>query len=215
MLNNDFKVLVEKYTRYEKQKKKTRLLKILSLFVIMILAYIITTFDFTASPKETLSADKSIPKKEQNATLSTNQIIQTAPLVTHTVQTPKEEPLPTPIKQKKPKAQKTAQPKVNQLRLQVTSKKESLAQLTQNQQKLNNYSATIALANYHYSKKEYQDAIKWAIEASKKNKSKARPWIIYAKCKKELGNSDLAKKALILYLKRHQSQEAQELLNSL
>lgn len=197
MLNNDFKVLVEKYNRYKKQKKKSRNRKILLLILLTIIGYYLSTmlsFDFQ---KERESKQNDNVTIEQNATIDTqsdNQEVNAS---------------------EKAITQDDNQPKVNELRLQVTTKEKSLEQLTANQAKSKSYSSTISLANYHYSKKEYESAIKWAIEASKLNKSKERPWIVYAKSKIALGKEEIAKKALELYLKKNQSKEAQALLDTL
>ena len=209
MLNNDFHILVQKYERYQKSQQKSRNRKILFLGILLLIIYFL------------LTQDSSQPAQQENNITNKVNTVQTVEQ-NETNNSPKEPIIPSDIKEKvtPKKSQKTTehvkkQPKINQLRLQVTTKKESLYQLLENQAKLKNYSSTVAVANYHYSKKEYQKAIKWAIEASKKNKSKARPWIIYAKSKKALGHDAIAKKALTLYLKKHPSQEAQEVLNSL
>jgi predicted Zn-dependent protease len=206
MLNNDFKVLVQKYERYKQTKRKSRNRKILFLILLAGIAYYLSTQEFSQKNSQELNSSKEttiISTRETNTTKKTTEKVL-----------PKQHESNTSQVVKKEKNQ-TKQPKINQLRLQVTTKKESLSQLLENQKKYNNYSSTIAIANYHYSKKAYKEAINWAIEASKKNKSKARPWIIYAKSKKALGNKKIAKKALTLYLERHPSQEIQELLNSL
>ncbi len=208
MLNNDFKVLVEKYYRYKKQKKKARNRRILLFILVGIIAYFLLTQDFSAPPK--------VSQKEHNTTTVHIEKNSTSD-INHSSKVPQknEENISKIATPKQPKVKKVTKPKVNQLHLQVTTQKETLAQLLKNQEKSKSYSATIALANYHYSKKEYDEAIRWAIEASKKNKSKARPWIIYAKSKKAQGKIEIAKKALTLFLKRHKNEEAETLLNSL
>ncbi len=209
MLNNDFNVLVKKYKQYKQQKKKSRNRRILLLIIIGALAYYISTLNFS----------KPIRIEDKNETLKAikenNKSI--APIVkkneiNNTKETKAEQNFTKKIPPKR-KVKKVSTPKRSGLK--VTTNEKSLYQLLENQAQSQSYSATIAIANYHYSKKAYQKAIKWAIEASKKNKSKVRPWIVYAKSKKALGKDEIAKKALTLFLKRHQSQEAQELLNSL
>jgi predicted Zn-dependent protease len=118
--------------------------------------------------------------------------------------------------EKSPKSEvtkKASKSKVNSLK--VTTEGSSLEELIKNQKKKKSYSATISIANYHYSRREYKEAITWAIEASKMDKSKARPWLIYANSKLSAGKIDIAKKALNIYLKNYQSKEAQALLKKL
>jgi len=226
MLNNDFKVLVGKYNRYTLQKKKSRNRKILFVTVLALGAYVIGTFDF----------DKNIKLPEGNAAkhlvpvanpVIKEKVIEAKPIITHKVKTSKEEPLSEKILPRKPQVKATAKPKKTKPiqktkeesspkpKLQVTSRARSLEQLTINQERINNYSSTIALANYHYSQKEYREAIKWAIKASQKNRNKERSWMIYAKSKIMLGQKSKAKAALEAYLKRHRSTQLQTLLKSL
>jgi len=206
MLNNDFNVLVQKHTRYKIQKRKSRNRRILLLIMIGALAYYISTLNFS-QPAKIIPDDenKTVEVVEKTSTVSTQELIDKTPL--------EKEKNITKVEKPKKVEKKVSKPKRSGLK--VTTNEKSLEQLLENQAQSKSYSSTIALANYHYSKKEYQETIKWAIEASKKNKSKVRPWIVYAKSKKALGKEDIAKKALTLFLKRHQSQEAQELLDSL
>ncbi len=205
MLNNDFNELVKKYDRYKLQKKKSRNRRILFLIMIGALAYYISTLNFS---KPIMIEDKNeTPKATQESNTSITPIITKAE-----VNETKEENITKNLPPKR-EVKKVSTPKRSGLK--VTTNEKSLYQLLEHQAQSQSYSATIAVANYHYSKKSYQKAIKWAIEASKKNKSKVRPWIVYAKSKKALGKDEIAKKALTLFLKRHPSQEAQELLNSL
>lgn len=204
MLNNDFNVLVQKYEQYKKQKSKKRNRRILLLLMVGALTYYISTLNF-AQPTNGVTQDKntSVEKIEETQTISTQELIDKTPPQEEI----KKEVVPKKIEKKVSKPKKSG--------LKVTTKENSLEQLLENQEQSKSYSSTIALANFHYSKKEYQEAIKWSIDASKKNKSKVRPWIVYAKSKKALGKEDVAKKALTLFLKKHHSQEAKELLNSL
>ena len=202
MLNNDFDVLVKKYGQYKTQKRKKRNRRILLLIMIGALAYYISTLDFSTPIKQTDVNKSKKESVEQNKTIIKNEVNETK----------KEEPI---IKKIRPKKPHKKVPKAKKSALKVTTQGKSLYQLLENQAQSQSYSSTIAIANYYYSQKKYQETVKWAIEASKKNKTKVRPWILYAKSKKAQGKKEIAKKALSLFLKRHQSQEAQELLNSL
>ncbi len=202
MLNNDFDVLVKKYGQYKTQKRKKRNRRILLLIMIGALAYYISTLDFSTPIKQTDVNKSKKESVEQNKTIIKNEVNETK----------KEEPI---IKKIRPKKPHKKVPKAKKSALKVTTQGKSLYQLLENQAQSQSYSSTIAIANYYYSQKKYQETVKWAIEASKKNKTKVRPWLLYAKSKKAQGKKEIAKKALSLFLKRHQSQEAQELLNSL
>ena len=208
MLNNDFNVLVKKYEQYKIQKSKKRNRRILLLIMIGALAYYISTLDFSTPIKETDVNKSKKESVEQNKTIIKNEVNET----NETNETKKEEPI---IKKIRPQKPHKKVPKAKKSALKVTTQGKSLYQLLENQAQSQSYSSTIAIANYYYSQKKYQETVKWAIEASKKNKTKVRPWILYAKSKKAQGKKEIAKKALSLFLKRHQSQEAQELLNSL
>ncbi len=193
MLNNDFQVLVGKYKRYKKQQKNSRMLKFLLLLLAALLGYFLFQSIQTMKPSVHATENNQTQKSPEKPTTQTDA--QTNDLNQSEINSSADE--------------------MNQHRLQVTTQESSLEQLIQNQEKYKNYSSTIALANYHFSKKEYKEAIKWAITASKKNNSKARPWIVYAKSKLADGKVDIAKKALLLYLKKYKSQEAQDLLDKL
>ena len=196
MLNNDFKILVEKYKRYQKNQKIFSILKVVGLVVSAILAYLFLTQFF----------QKTEPvQKRQAPALQTEANTQTA-------QTDNNEDNESENSQNN---ETSPSQDINAHNLQVTTEDASLEQLIQNQEKLKSYSATIAIANYHFSRKEYKEAIEWSIKASKKNKAQARPWIIYAKSKLSEGKVEIAKKALNLYLKKHPSKEAEALLKKL
>ena len=77
------------------------------------------------------------------------------------------------------------------------------------------YKTAIKIAQFYMLQKEYEKAVKWAVEASKKDPTQAQSWIIYAKAKKALGKPEVAKRALTIFLKHNYSQAAQDLLNSL
>jgi ABC-type Na+ efflux pump permease subunit len=196
MLNNDFQVLVGKYKRYKKQQKNRRMLKFLLLIPILLLAYLL--FDALKTTTSNVHTTQSNQTKESLAQPNEQKIEQK-----------KESDL------NQSEINHSTNENINQHRLQVTTQASSLEQLTKNQEKYKNYSSTIALANYHFSKKEYKEAVKWSIAASKKNNSKVRPWIVYAKSKLADGKVDIAKKALELYLKKYKSKEAQDLLDKL
>jgi hypothetical protein len=208
MLNNDFRELIKKYRRYESAKKNKNI--IISIIALLTLGIIIWNFvDFKSKP--------NISKIETNDQ-TTRVIVEKS----HKIQTPKKrkltkEELKTEIKEelKKELNVKNEEKKINKFRLQVTTKKSSKQQLLEFHRKKNSYSSAIALASYFYSKREYEDAIKWAILASKKNKFKEKPWLIYAKSKNAIGEVDKAKKALNLYLKKNESKSARNLLDSL
>ena len=202
MLNNDFSVLVKKYKHYKIQESKKRNRRILLLIMIAAIAYYISSLYHSKPAKQLDSNETKKVILEHNATIpkdESNESKKEAPI--H---------IEKPTKEVHDKVSKT-----KTTRLKVTTQGETLKQLLENQAKSQSYSSTIAIANYHYSKKNYPETIKWAIEASKKNKSKVRPWILYAKCKNAQGKKEIAKKAFTLFLKRHKSKEVQELLNTL
>ena len=215
MLNNDFKELVGKYRRYQHHQKRLRNRKILLAVLMAALAYYVSTLDFKKllhknTTEQNLSA---APTPKDNTTLVQDPLFTPTPTSKQEENVSQPAPIEKPKKEKKKK--KVHKKKVQKPKLKVTSRKNSLKELLANQASSQSYSATIALANFHYSRKEYEEAIKWSISASKKNKSRSRPWIIYAKSKKALGKKQIARKALKLFLKKHPDEEVQNLLNSL
>ncbi len=198
MLNNDFKDLVIQYQLYKKQEKSARTLRaLLAIMIALLLAGVL--YYFFMQPQA------SVTQKDKNST-------------THSVTKKETSPLSNalePTKKEQNQTEAINTDTLNTHRFQVTTQEHSLEQLLKNQKKQQNYSSTIALANYHYSKKAYDKAIDWAIKASQKNKSEIRPWIIYAKSKQAQGKVEFAKKALKLYLEKHSSKEIQDLLDSM
>ncbi len=201
MLNNDFDILVKKYNQYEQGKKKKRNRRIVFFIMIVALAsYIMTRYLSTPSKQDDSNTTKATLPTLKNKDI--NKTVQE--------QTQKESQ-----KESNESKPKHSDSNTHTIGLKATTEGETLSQLLAHQAHSQSYSSTIALANYFYSQKEYEKTIKWAIEASKKNKSKVRPWILYAKCKNAQGKKEIAKKALSLFLKRHQSNEVQELLHTL
>jgi len=205
MLNNDFKVLVQKYERYKKQQQSKMIIKSIGIGAVALLSLF-------ALSKLFINKEGTQVQKPQITQETTAKTPTKTPVETTAKKETKEE---TSILKTTKRETNTSTIEINKHNLQITTQGKSLEQLIQNQERLKSYSSTISIAEYHYSKREYQEAVKWAIEASKKDNTKARPWIIYANSKLAAGKIDIAKKALNIYLKKHKSKEAQDLLDKL
>ena len=188
MLNNNLDDLISRYKKYERVKK----IKKVSLIILAILG-LFSIFTIFSKPEV-------MEVVEQNLTKESNQT--KIEVVEENLTIEKNE---TNI----------SKDTIGKFGLKVTTEKSSKQQLLENHRKRPSYSSTMALANYFYSKKLYKDSISWAISASKLNKLKEEPWIIYAKSKNALGEKDKAKKALEIFLKSNDSKKIRELLESL
>ncbi len=78
---------------------------------------------------------------------------------------------------------------------------------------LQNYENALALAEFYFNLKSYQEAIAWAKKASQLDTHSDKPRILYAKAKFYLGQRSEAISSLELFLSYIKSEEVQELLN--
>ncbi len=218
MLNNNFSKLVKLYGKYKTRQRNKKILKIfLPLFLILGALFLIFQNSQNHSapqnkneptPKNTET--KSTKKESKNQTLSKEPEKKTPKQTQKTfVEIPKEENMPKRIVKKN----EPAKPEES-FRLKITQR-ESLYNLLLNHKNQKSYSTAIKIAQFYLNEKDYEKAVKWAVEASKKDPSQAQSWIIYAQAKKALGKPEVAKKALLIFLKHNYSQQAQNLLDSL
>ncbi len=73
----------------------------------------------------------------------------------------------------------------------------------------------LMVASYYYEKKDYKNALKWAIKANEIDSSNEESWIIFAKSKLKLGRKKEAINALKLYLKNRNSQNVLNVLQQI
>jgi len=157
----------------------------------------------TQTPHETTNTVSQTPKQEQH-TVSAPTTPVPVPKVDST---PKQVTKHTPARTHKRKKEEPFQLKITQ--------RESLYNMLVAYKDKKTYKTAIKIAQFYFLQKEYEKAVKWAVEASKKDPSQAQSWIIYAKAKKALGKREVAKRALTIFLKHNYSQSAQDLLDSL
>lgn len=84
--------------------------------------------------------------------------------------------------------------------------------------KSNDYDVAMKIAQFYYDRKTYQDAIKWALNASNadsKDKQKVDSWIIYAKSLYAYGNKEEAVNVLEKYVSTTNSKYAKDVLNNM
>ncbi len=216
MLNNNFSKLVKLYKKYERKKRNERLLKLLGVLALVAAAWLLYNQVMLKKPTTagiaTVSPDKSAAQVVPQTTAAQNATTppaETKPLQKTTVTTPKTEQMPGVVTKRKPthKKEEPFQLKVQQ--------RESLYKLLVAYKDQKSYSAAIKIARFYLDEKEYEKAVKWAVEASKKDPSKADSWIVYAQAKKALGKPEVARRALKIFLQHNHSQTAQNLLDSM
>jgi protein tyrosine phosphatase (PTP) superfamily phosphohydrolase (DUF442 family) len=191
MLNNNLEDLITRYKKYERVKK----IKKISLIFLALLG-LFAIFKISEPSKVTPEIKE---QNDSNITDEGNQTIIKSDEENKTID--------------KNETNKTKDV-INKFGLQMTTQKSTKQQLLENHRKTQSYSSAMALANYFYSKSSYKEAIDWAKVASKINKLKEDPWLIYAKSRNELNESDKAKKALELFLKNNDSKRVKELLDT-
>jgi len=214
MLNNNFSKLIKLYEKYQRQQRNRMLLRLFALLILIAAVYLVY-LQLSKKPLQTISDTAaynttaiSTPQKAEKV----DTTVTSSPAVKKTsVSVPQEKEMPDQITKR---TQKTAAKKEEPFQLQVTQR-ESLYRMLVDYKDKKSYQTAIKIAQFYLLQKEYKKAVKWAVEASKKDPAQARSWIIYAKAKQALGKPDVAKRALAIYLKHNSSKEAQELLNSL
>ena len=219
MLNNNFSKLVKLYEKYRKQQRNQMLLKLFGLVALIGAGYLIydQVSKNAAQPQlaPVIVEDQATQKASQPNTeppvKETNAAVPQKPLQKTAVATPKVENMPKTVHKRTPSS-KTKKEETFQLKV---TQRESLYKLLVDYKDKKSYDAAIKIARFYLAEKDYDKAVKWAVEASKKDPSQAESWIIYARAKKALGKPEVAKRALGIYLKHNYSQPAQNLLDSL
>lgn len=210
MLNNNFSKLVKLYHKYQAKQRNKYLLGFLALLLVAGALFWFIKYQTVTVPDTqdtTTSVQVTTPTQTQP---DTNTSTAELPIKKTSVVTPKTENMPKHVTKR---THKKSQP-ADTFQLKISQQKNFYNLLLDYKNKPS-YETAIKLAQFYTNEKDYSKAIKWAIEASKKDPAQAMSWILYAKAKKALGNIDVAKKALAIYLKHNSSQEAEELLNSL
>ncbi len=209
MLNNNFSKLIKLYEKYRRQQRNKIILKILALFVVLAALYLLflqNRFSTPTNPQTTMAT--VVPIKKETSSGNT-----TKPIASTKVKAPKEENMPTAI-QKRTSATNGTKTTKEPMQLQITER-EGLYKMLVDYKDNKTYRTAIKIAQFYLLQKEYEKAVKWAVEASKKDPSQAQSWIIYAKAKKALGKTEMAKRALTIYLEHNYSPEAKALLKTL
>jgi predicted Zn-dependent protease len=225
MLNNSFRELVKKYERYNSKRRTKKFLSLLGLAAIIAAGflliynsqYIVESFKKTnpepVETKTSVTKNKIVKTEIENSKKS--EIKQeakpeTKPVERVKVSTPKSEELPNKVyKRETKKIEKT-----NPFQLEVKERKNLYSLLTKDKEQ-NSYQSAIDIAKFYFNEKNYKQAVTWSVKASKKDPRESDPWIIYAKSKAHLGKTDVAKKALKIYLKHTESKEVRDLLDTL
>lgn len=81
-----------------------------------------------------------------------------------------------------------------------------------------NYDAAIEIAEYYFKNKNYNNSIKWALNASNvdsKSEQKTKSWILYAKSLYAMGKKEQAIEVLNKYISNTNSKDAIEVLNNM
>ncbi len=217
MLNNNFSKLIKLYEKYQRKQRIKLFFKLLGALLLIAAGYLIYLQNHQSStdeikPATTATESTLHEQKEIETGVNQQQSAQTEPVKT-AVETPKEEEMPQKvIKRTSTSTQSAEENEPFQLKV---NQRESLYKMLVAYKDQKSYKTAIKIAQFYLLQKEYKKAVKWAVEASKKDPSQAQSWIIYAKAKKALGKPDVAKRALGIYLKHNFSQEAKDLYNLL
>ncbi len=215
MLNNNFSKLIKLYEKYRRKQRNKMILKVLALFVVLAALYLLflqNRFSSSSQP----ATPKTAPVIAQTTSKNTHETVvhnTTQPVTPTRVATPKEENMPTAIQKRTP-AKNGTKAANEPMQLKIMER-EGLYKMLVDYKDNKSYRSAIKIAQFYLLQKEYEKAVKWAVEASKKDPSQAQSWIIYAKAKKALGKPEMAKRALTIYLKHNYSPEAKALLESL
>jgi len=215
MLNNNFSKLIKLYEKYRRRQRNKMILKVLALFVVLAALYLLFLQNRFSTPTQT-ATPKNVPvvvKATNQNTHKTASHNTTQPVASTHVETPKEENMPTSLQKRTPAANGAKIAK-EPMQLKITER-EGLYKMLVDYKDNKSYRTAIKIAQFYLLQKEYEKAVKWAVEASKKDPSQAQSWIIYAKAKKALGKPEMAKRALTIYLKHNYSPEAKALLETL
>ena len=215
MLNNNFSKLIKLYEKYQRQQRNKMLLRLFALLVLFAALYLIflqlsqkPSQNVANTPTNQTTVASTAPENQKTADTA---VIATPPVKKTPVAVPQEKEMPDQITRR---TQEPTAQKEEPFQLQVTQR-ESLYRMLVDYKDKKSYQTAIKIAQFYLLQKEYKKAVKWAVEASKKDPAQAQSWIIYAKAKQALGKPEVAKRALTIYLKHNTSAEAQELLNSL
>ncbi len=215
MLNNDFHVLEQKYQRYRRAQRNRLMMRIGAVAAVVALGWLGYRYKEVLIPAPTaLHQVQQIPQPAPAPAPAAHAVAKPNPPAPKriAVKTPKERRMPNRVYPRK--ARHLNKSDAHALKFKIT-RKENLFELIKKQKQEHSYDSAIALANYFFEQKEYKEAIKWAIKASKQDPKNPTPWILYAKCKAATGKKEIAKKALRTYLKRQRSKEVRNLLESL
>ena len=216
MLNNNFSELVKKYKKYRSARRDKVLLSIMGLmavvgggfFLITKSDFVMKSFQKTSPESPAKIVEKTIINDDKN---ETSKIITEEKIVQRVkVETPKAEELPNKVYNRTTQTTE----KENTFKLKVSERK-NLYNLLTDDKKQNSYQSAINIAKFYFEEKNHQQAVIWAVKASKKDPKESLPWIIYAKSKASLGKTKVATKALSIYLKHTESKEVRDLLNTL
>lgn len=220
MLNNNFSKLVKLYKKYKKQQRNKMVLKIFGVVALLGLGYLLFMLAQQHRPAQSVAvatANTTVAQKRTPAPATVSQPEPPKarpPLKREYVETPKVEEMPKKLVKRTPVTHKAKAKREDTFQLKVTQRK-SLYKLLVAYKNEKSYDAAIKIAQFYYDEGDYDKAVKWAVEASKKDPAQAQSWIIYAQAKRALGKPEVAKRALSIYLKHNYSQPAQNLLDSL
>ncbi len=207
MLSHELKELIQKYQVYKKRHRKKWI--VLGLLSLVLLLAILPLFQSETS-KEKSKTNLSASTKESQKVVEKGDLNKSVVSSNEEQNRTNEEENSTAKIEEEQSAKKHKRSD-----RQAVTTQNSLKELKDHYNKHKTYSSAMAVSRYLYSNKEYKEAIKWAIVASKIDQLKVEPWLIYAKSQKGLGNITKAKKALEILLRQKESDEARALLKAL
>jgi len=107
--------------------------------------------------------------------------------------------------------------KAKKVTIKVTSKKntDSVKEIASRFAFAKDKDDALFLARYYYDKKQYKEALKWALETNKLDSDIEESWLIFARSKARLGQRIEAIRVLQAYYERSGSTRAKKLLSQI
>ncbi len=219
-------------TRFEDLEKRVKFIKIKKYIkIFIILFFLIVVSYYAVSINQVVVVDKpvhvkevqnkEIPKKtpkvqKYEAIQQELKIVKKESIVTNipefnTIKLSSKLNLPSSIKKEVVEVKEEPITKKSKIYLHVKEVK-SEEVLLKRFRVVEDFESAMGLAYLYFDTQNFEKSIYWSKKASKLSSGDESAWIIYAKSKKALGNTEDAIKALHLYLEYYSSGKIEKLL---
>ncbi len=106
-------------------------------------------------------------------------------------------------------------PKSSPQPLTITSQNIALNDIIRDFKKKPTPALALLIAKKYFVRGDYEKSLKWSIKANELDKENEESWILYAKSASRLGDKKRAMQALLIIIKKSNSEEAKRLLRML